>query len=717
MQLTHFHFDVDSDGVALLRMDVLCEKLNILTISVAEELELALDRVASDQNIKALVFGSMKSAGFMAGADIEVMRDVKTAPEAEALSQATQKLFGRFETLHKKLHKPVVAAIDGMALGGGLELALACQSRIASDSPHTVLSLPEVQLGLIPGGGGTQRLPRLIGIAAALDLILTGKKVFAKKALHLGLVDELVPASILISAAKKRALALLKQQSLKTSKPKAHDKLKPKAKGWRRFKKAMFKLSNPQNWQRAALETNALGQQLLFNQAQKQLFKKTRGNYPAPLKAIEAIQHGLSQGQKAGLEFEAEQFGMLAVSPQAKALMSLFFATRELKKDSGVDARPVTHLLVQGGGLMGAGIAAVSITEANLPVRIKEKDNAGLSRAAKYVERVISARRKRGRYSRAQANTLMFHLTTTTMASGYKAAEVVIEAVFEDLEQKQQMLREAEKGGGPEIIFASNTSSLPISEIAKASRHPETVIGMHYFSPVEKMPLLEVVITPMTAAWVIATCVELGKKQGKTVIVVKDGAGFYTSRILAPYINEAVRLVAEGAAIDAIDNAMMDFGFPVGPLTLIDEIGIDVGAKAGKIMHQAFGERLKPPTALEALLHDNRQGRKNGRGFYIYKNGKKGKADTSIYALCNSKRRYSENLSKAAIIERCTLAMINEAALCLDEGIIRNKRDGNIGAVFGLGFPPFLGGPFNYIDTCGTKNILERLEKLAQQHG
>jgi 3-hydroxyacyl-CoA dehydrogenase/enoyl-CoA hydratase/3-hydroxybutyryl-CoA epimerase len=342
-----------------------------------------------------------------------------------------------------------------------------------------------------------------------------------------------------------------------------------------------------------------------------------------------------------------------------------------------------------------------------------------------HLRALFDDRAKKRRMSAFERDRELLRVTTTTSYEGFDAVDVVIEAVFEDLKLKQDVVREVEARAGKNLIFASNTSSLPITKIAEASRAPERVIGMHYFSPVEKMPLLEVVVTDKTAASVTATAVELGKKQGKTVIVVRDGAGFYTSRILGPYLNEASHLVAEGVPVDAIDRALETWGFPVGPLTLLDEVGIDVGEKVGKILHSAFGVRMAPPPGVERLLEDQRLGKKNGRGFYDYaakkrsrvlsRSSKRRDVDASVYAVLGVEPKADPPAGEIA--QRCALMMVNEAVYCLAEGILRSPRDGDIGAVFGLGFPPFRGGPFRYVDVVGPTEIVRRLESYEKAHG
>jgi 3-hydroxyacyl-CoA dehydrogenase/enoyl-CoA hydratase/3-hydroxybutyryl-CoA epimerase len=695
----NFRVEVE-DGVATVLLDVPGESVNTLSPAVGEELRALVEGLEKDPQVKALVFASGKKEGFVAGAKIEVLQAAKSSAEAEALARSGQQGFDRLE----QMKKPIVAAIHGACLGGGLEWALACHWRIATDDRKTQLGQPEVQLGLIPGAGGTQRLPRLIGIAPALDIILAGKSVKARKALKLGLVDELCPAPILLEVARRRARELASGQ-LRRQAPAGVKKV--------RLHGLVAAATQ------VALEENFIGRAVLFREARKKLLEKTRGHYPAPEKALEAVQHGYEHGFQEGLLREARLFGELAVSPVARRLMEIFFATTALKKDPGVDdptarPRPVELVGVLGGGLMGGGIAQVT-ANAGIQVRVREKDDAAAGRALANVRAVFDERVKRKSMTRLERDQAMRLVTATTDWSGFERVDVLVEAVFEDLDLKREMVR-AFEAVNPRGIFASNTSSIPIGKIAEASRRPELVLGMHYFSPVHKMPLLEVIVTPRTAPEATATAVALGKRQGKTVIVVNDGPGFYTSRILTPYMNEAAQLLVEGAAIEDVDQALVEWGFPVGPITLLDEVGIDVGAKVGKVMSAAFGERLHAPDALGKLVAEGRLGRKSGKGFFLYEKGKKGGVDPAIYDQLPGGRS-RKRLDRQAIAERVALQMVNEAFLCLGEGILRSARDGDIGAVFGLGFPPFRGGPFRYADAVGTGQLLEKMERLREEHG
>ncbi|MCA3015853.1 MAG: fatty acid oxidation complex subunit alpha FadJ [Myxococcaceae bacterium] len=698
--------------VAVITFDIEGEPVNTLSPDISQAFEALMTKAAADPAAKAVVFVSGKKDSFIAGAKIDFLSTIRTPAEALALVRQGHAQFDRLDAFEK----PVVAAIHGACLGGGLEWALACDYRVATDSPQTTLGLPEVQLGLIPGAGGTQRLPRLIGAQASLDLILTGKSLKAKKALKLGVVDEVVPAPILREVACRRALELASGALVLER----HRGLSTVARR-RSFKELLRGLSDQKAWAELALEDNPVGRKVLFDQARKQLLKKTRGRYPAPEKALEVIKTGLDKGLQAGFEAEAQAFSELVVSDVSKRLVEIFFATTALKKDNGtrdpkVAPREVTKLGVVGGGLMGAGIAYVSSALHGVPARIKDTDDAGVGRALAAVRGLYDERVKRKSLTWRERDRLMALVTATTDYSGFSRAELVVEAVFEDLALKHRVLREVEAVGRPDVIFASNTSSLPIAKIAAASRHPETVIGMHYFSPVHKMPLLEVITHPGTADWVTATCVEVGKRQGKTVIVVNDGVGFYTSRILAPYMNEAAFLLAEGADIAELDRALTDFGYPVGPITLLDEVGVDVAAKVAKIMHEAYGDRMLAPATTDALVNDGRLGRKAKKGFYTYADGRKKEVDESVYALTPhgaDRKRFD----RAEMAERCTLQMVNEAIRCLGEGVLRSPRDGDVGAIFGLGFPPFLGGPFRYAEAQGLTRVLQRLEHYQERHG
>jgi len=684
---TTLRLDLDGD-VAVITIDVPDEPVNTLKQIVVEEFASVFELLENDSAVRAAVLISGKPDVFIAGADIEQFLALKDAKEAEALSRHGQELLNRLE----KLRVPVVAAISGACLGGGLESALACAYRIAADTPKTVLGLPEVQLGLIPGAGGTQRLPRTVGLTAALDMILTGKNVRAKKALQIGLIDEVVHPAILRDIAVKRA-----REIADGTRERSHGH-KGGAIGSR------------------ALEGTGPGRAIVFHQARQRTKEKTNGQYPAPLAAIDAIETGYQKGMEAGLAEEARLFGELSQTEVSRQLIFLFFATTALKKDTGVSdpgvkALPVRKIAVLGAGFMGAGITTVAV-QAGTVVRLKDADTTRVANGLRAVREVLKESLTKKRLTRQQFDDQLVLVSGTTDYSGFRDADIVIEAVFEDIAVKHQVIRETEKVIGERAIFASNTSTIPIGRLAQASARPDRVIGMHFFSPVHKMPLLEVIVHAGTAPEVVATVVAYGKKLGKTVIVVNDGPGFFANRILTPYINEAGKLLDEGAKIEQIDRALTEFGFPVGPITLVDEVGIDVAGKAGNIIADAFGERMRPSASLAHVLSSGRFGRKNRKGFYKYdEKGKKQGVDASVYELIPNampRRDYPAD----EIRERTVMAMLNEAARALEDGIIRSPRDGDIGAVFGIGFPPFRGGPFRYMDTLGIGEVVRRLEAL-----
>jgi 3-hydroxyacyl-CoA dehydrogenase/enoyl-CoA hydratase/3-hydroxybutyryl-CoA epimerase len=676
------------DGVAVVTMNLPNESVNKLNSAVKDDFIELMRRLDGDASIQAAVLISGKADTFIAGADIEEFLEIKSADDAERLSLDGQSLLERLE----QLRTPVVAAVHGACLGGGLETALACAWRIGTDHPKTVLALPEVLLGLIPGAGGTQRLPGLVGLRNALDMILTGRNVRPKKALQMGLLDEMVHPSILRDVAVKRARELgrgAKKRSIGRKELTLAD---------------------------LALEKNPAGRAIVFRQASERVRKQTRGRYPAPLAAIDAVKAGYSLGREGGLAEEARLFGQVGFTPESRELIFLFFATTSLKKDSGVPApavtpREVRRLAVLGTGFMGSGIAAVSAMQ-GIAVRFKDVDHVRVAKGLKAVYDVLYDRLRKRQITQTQFYDQMALVGATTDYSGFRNVDLVIEAVFEDLALKHRVLREAETEMPPKAVYASNTSSIPIARIAEASRRPERVLGMHFFSPVHKMPLLEIIVTPVTSPEVTVTAVALGKRLGKHVIVVNDAPGFYTTRILGAYAIEAGRLLDEGASIDAIDRALVDFGFPVGPITLIDEVGIDVGAKIGEVLADAFGERFASSESMQRVIAAGRTGRKGGTGFYRYgKDGKKGGVDQSVYELLPTGTARAD-VHPEEIQDRTVLAMVNEAVRCLEEGVLRSPRDGDVGAVFGLGFPPFRGGPFRYVDAESPEMILRRLEKL-----
>ncbi len=677
-------------GIAVLTFDLPGEPVNKLNAAVKRELESLLPRLREDPAVRALVLISGKADTFIAGADIEEFTAIANQTEAERLSFEGQETVSRLETSQK----PIVAAIHGACLGGGLEVALACHYRVASDHPKTVLGLPEVQLGLIPGAGGCQRLPRLIGARAALDMILTGKTERSPKALRLGLVDEVVPASILRQVAVAAADRLARQ--------------------------GLPKRQQKGGVAGRLLDGTGPGRRLVYRGARQQVLKKTGGHYPAPLAALGAVQIGLEQGVAAGLAEEHRAFGELAVGDVSRKLVQIFFATTALKKDDGVPAgtavpRQIRRLGIVGSGFMGSGIAGTAVLNVEVDTRLKDSDLTRVGKGLKAATSLLQERLQKRRLSRPQYQRLSALLSGAVDYRGFNQADLVIEAVFEELEVKRQVLAELEAELRPDAIIATNTSTIPIHQITARARHPERVLGMHFFSPVERIPLLEVIPTEATSPDTIVTAVRFGRRMGKTVIVVADRPGFWVNRILSPYLNEAGHLLQEGVAIELIDRTMTRFGFPVGPVALLDEVGLDVAHKAGSVMHAAFGDRMKPAASLPRMLGATRLGRKNGRGFYQYKGGHKAGVDKSVYPLLGV--RPADEGDEDLVQRRLVYSMLNEAALACADRVVRSPRDADIGAIFGIGFPAFRGGPLRMIDDTGPTRVVETLYQLQEQYG
>ena len=699
--------------VAVIVYDVPGEKQNTISERSSAGLKAAFERIEHDASIKGAVLISGK-ADFIAGADISALQQAKSAADCERLSRNLQEQLFKLENSSK----PIVAAIHGAALGGGLEIALACHYRIATDSPKTLLALPEVMLGVLPGGGGTQRLPALVGIKNALDMMLTGKNIRAKKAQKIGLVHAVTGPYGLEDAAVLACQRLISGE-LKHKEPK---------------KKAGEKAMD------AALEDNPAGRAIMFHQARAQVMDKTGGLYPAPLAIIDVLEVAASKGASAGYAEEAKRFGELAMSKEAASLMSLFFGQTALKKNRfGKSKVKASTVGVLGAGLMGSGIAEITAAK-GVRVLMKDVSSENLARGQKAIYASFD-KRTRARAMTPFDRDRTFHLVVPKLDyRGFEHCQLVIEAVFEDLALKHRIIKELEDNVSPSCVIASNTSALPLAKIAEASKRPENIVGMHYFSPVPKMPLLEVIVTPKTSKEAAALAVDVGIQQGKTVIVVKDGPGFYTSRILGPLVEEAAQCALEGVDLHVIDNAMKAWGFPVGPITLLDEVGIDVAAHVADDLAPFFEPRfgVSDRSALHNMVKAGFLGRKSGKGFFVYQHEKLSAVDRAkklfskahagkpvnqgVLALFGERgvKHGSKKLSETALQDmqlRIGLRMVNEAVQCLQEGILESPVDGDIGAVFGLGFPPMKGGPFRYIDVVGASMVTATLERFAASLG
>jgi 3-hydroxyacyl-CoA dehydrogenase/enoyl-CoA hydratase/3-hydroxybutyryl-CoA epimerase len=680
-------------GVAWLVLDDPDKRVNTLSSRMfgwfSEQLahiEAEAEAEAAGGGLRGAVVLSGKPGTFVAGADIEELEGLEDEAQVLELLRSGHALTKRIA----ELPCPTVAAIDGACLGGGLELALACDYRVAAETDKTRLGLPEVQLGLIPGLGGTQRLPRLIGVPGALDLVLTGKRVDAKTARRLGLVDATCHPADLRTAAL-RLLAGGKRG-------KAAGKKKPLA-------------------QRAAdLAARIPGaDKLVYGKAREQVRRKTGGHYPAPLVALDIVHDGMKLPLERALELEAGAFVRLVTSDVAKSLMGIFFMKNDVEARAAKLAkkgRKVERIGVLGAGLMGAGIAQ-GLAARGRQVVMKDRDEAALARGLQSISKVFDERVKRRRMSEVEKRTAMARVHATTEDDPFRRVDMVIEAVFEDLDVKHQVIREMEEVAPKGLIFASNTSTIPIGRLAEASETPENVVGMHFFSPVHKMPLLEVIRHPATSEEALATTVAVGIEMGKTTIVVNDGPGFFTSRVLGPFVNEAAWILTQGASIEQVDKAMRRWGWPVGPLELLDEVGLDIAHHASQVIGPFLGERVAPPPVFVRMLEDGRKGRKAGKGFYDY-SGKEKTPDPKVYELLGWR---AARVPDEEIVERCWLQMLNETARCIEEGIIENPVDVDVGVIFGFGFPPFRGGILKEADRIGLPQVVQRLEEHASRYG
>ncbi|KNC86062.1 hypothetical protein SARC_01785 [Sphaeroforma arctica JP610] len=699
------------DGIAVVKLD--CPgPVNTLGEQLMADFQSVYSDLSSNSSVRAAVIMSAKPSGFVAGADIQMIQKCHSAQEATQLAANGHVMFNRMADGPL----PLIAAINGEALGGGLELAMSCHYRIATDMPKTKLGLVEVMIGLLPGGGGTQRLPRLIGLDQALPLMLTGKSLQAKKAKKAGLVDELVvPIGLGLNSAGQNTVDYLEKCAIQSAKDIVDGKKKinrdltiASAKGLKRYLTNDFKYTRD----------------IIFKKAREQVMKSTGGKYPAPFKIIEAVEAGLDKGFEAGLRQEAIGFGELTQTPEADGLMSIFFGQRACKripKQFGKVDKPAKNIAVIGAGLMGAGIGEVSMNR--FDVTLKDTSPEGLARGQEQIFKGLNGKTKRKTMTPFERDQKMTAVHTTLDWKHFNKADLVIEAVFEDLAVKHSVLKEVEQHIPEHCVFATNTSAIPIGEIAKASKRPERVVGMHYFSPVDKMPLLEIITHEKTLPEVAAIAFDAGNKQGKTCIVVKDVPGFYVNRSLAPYMAETMALAMENVPAERIDSVMKKFGWPMGPISLADNVGIDVAGKVQLYLTQHLGNRMigGDPALLGEMIDAKFHGKKTGKGFFLYdKKGKNQGLNPEIEGLIkkySAGRIDSSGISDEELQMRCVSRFINEAAFCLQDNIILSPTDGDIGAVFGIGFPPFLGGPFRFVDAMGADKFVDMMNGFSDKYG
>jgi 3-hydroxyacyl-CoA dehydrogenase/enoyl-CoA hydratase/3-hydroxybutyryl-CoA epimerase len=692
--MSTFSLAVD-DGIARVSIDLPGEKVNKFSAAVMAELGELLDQLAGRSDLRAVVFASAKPGVFIAGADIRDLQAIGSRDEALAKAQAGQRLFQRVAALPV----PSIAVIDGACLGGGLEFALACTYRIVADEDKTSLGLPEVTLGIIPGWGGTQRLPRLIGVSAALEMILAGRPVNARKALKLGLADACAARAFLDGETRRFIAACL-------------------APGGR----AAVLARRPQGWKRSLAEGNPLGRLALFRLARRALLAKTRGLMRAPLVALEVVRDTCGLSLERGLEEEAARFAELAPTAECKALIDCFFANELVRKEGGKEpTRPVAAAAVLGAGVMGGGIAW-AFAQHGIPVRMKdlawEAIAKGLKTASDYSQQLQKIRK----LTPGQASLLLHRIAGGVDFTGFAAVDAVVEAVVEDLGVKRKVLAELEGHIRDDCLVCTNTSSLSVSAMASALKHPERFAGMHFFNPVNRMPLVEVVPGERTSPETVAAVAALARRLGKTAVVVKDCPGFLVNRILLPYLNEAARCLEDGADLAVVDRVIAGFGMPMGPFTLSDEVGLDVGYKVAKILAGHYGERMQVADTLRVAYEDlHLLGTKGGRGFFVHHGKHHSEPNPDVVAGVAALRerlgRAPRTVDADEIRDRCLLIMVNEAARCLEEQVVAKPAVLDLAMIMGTGFPPQRGGLLHYANQLGSRAVAERLQRLGERCG
>jgi len=673
-----FHIE-RHDDLAILWFDLPGEKVNKFSSWVMQEFASIVDDFERSNDITRIIVASGKPSIFIAGADVSEFTKATSPEQAKEYTRFGQQALHRFS----KLKQVKVAAINGACLGGGCELALSCDWRVMSDDPKAKIGLPEVNLGIFPAWGGTTKLPRLVGLPAALDIVLNGKQLDGRRAKKIGLVDEVVERGILLDVARRFTE-------------------RGKRKGGTRTK--------------FIVDGNPATRKFIFGKARKAVMEKTQGQYPAPLKAIDVMEYGLATNVDKGLAREVDEVVPLIMGDVAQNLVRLFFLMEESKKDRvAATPRSIDYVGVLGAGIMGGGIAQIVSDKTESSVRMRDINWNALAGGLRAAAKVWKKKVDRRRMTKGEMQRKLARITTTTDWTGFPRADVVIEAVVENVGIKRQVLKEFEAVSKDGAIFATNTSTIPITDIAKEADRPENVVGMHFFNPVDRMPLVEVIRGKHTSDIAAATVANLARKLGKTVVYCNDGPGFVVNRILGPYMNESGFLLEEGNTIESLDKAMVDFGMPMGPMALLDEVGIDVAAKVAGILSAAFGARMEKSTVVEKLYADGRHGKKNGKGLYVYKDGKRQGPDSSVYKVLGVSSPKPADARIAS--ERMLLAMINEAALILDEKIVASAAELDLAMIMGTGFPPFRGGLLRYADSLGLPYIVARLDELADRVG
>ena len=674
----------NNNGIATLCFDTPEMSVNLLSQAALEELETHLDRINADSSIQVLQITSAKHNIFIAGADISEIRSLDNSEIAYNLVKKGQMILEKIEYLSV----PTIAVINGACLGGGFELALRCDFRITTENPATKIGLPEVNLGVLPGFGGTQKLKHLIGVAKALELILGAKAINGKKALKLGMVDACVPVGYL-----DFKLDTFTQEVLTT-----------------RGREAIMRKRHKDTLLEKFLPS------LIFYFATREVMKKTKGKYPAPMETIALFEKTQGMPIVEALDLEVQSFSKLVVTPESKNLISVFYAIEAVKNQKPLVANsklvPIKFTSVIGGGTMGGGIVWL-FSKIDLVVRLHVRGYEQAAKTLQSVAKSFAILKKRRRLTSREIDIKMTRISYGTQIDSLRHSDLALEAIVENVEAKQTMYAQLEDVLSPEAIIASNTSSLSVNMLSSKLQHPERFIGMHFFNPVPLMPLVEIIPTDKTDKKVIATIVDLAKKAGKTPVVVHDCAGFLVNRILLPYINESSKILNEGSSIEKIDKIITNFGLPMGPFTLADEVGLDVGYKVASVLSEAYGERMQISPLLDRAYNElHLLGKKGKKGFYIHSKGQK-EVNPEVVALQSGKKQFEAQ----EIIDRAIFIMVNEAAYCLEEKIVKDAQHLDVAMIMGTGFPPFRGGLLKYADDCGLDNVVHTLERLQENYG
>lgn len=693
---TTWHYGGPDDGLLTVRIEQEDRPVNSLSVAVLEELDELLNYVRTSRDVRAVLFYSGKPGNFIAGADVTSFKDIEGPQDARKLSALGHRIFDRLEDLAI----PTVALISGSCLGGGLEFALACRFRLADDGPKTQLGLPEVKLGIVPGWGGTVRLPRTIGLAAALPMILTGKTLNGRQAKSKGLVHDVVPNEGLHGAGEKILRAEMNARG--SSKSFLPPRRRPL-------------------WRRLVFE-NPLFYKLALSQAETQVRKSTHGHYPAPLEAIKVVAAGLRGSGEEGFRAEEEALAKLSQSPVTAELLRIFFLSEEAKKppaglESLVQPNAIKQGAVIGAGAMGAGIALL-MARKGIWTRLKDIKPEFVSRGLQSARALVRSDVQKKKITELDATRIFDHLSPTTDYSGFADADIVIEAIVEELDIKRVVFRDLAAATNPKTVLATNTSSLLVTEIARDVPHPERVVGLHFFNPPHQMPLVEIIKTEQTSPEALATAVALVQRLGKTKVIVADCAGFLVNRLLAPYMNEAGYLLMEAEDPLEIDRAAVEFGMPMGPLELSGLVGLEVAAHVAENMQAAYGDRFEQAPFWKHLSHT---AGKESAGLKLVERTRRGRELNPLVVSAIADLRSKQGgpqpkqMSRQTIVQRLIYPIINEAARCLDEGVVEKPDDIDLAMIFGSGFAPFRGGLLRYADTVGVSDIVLTLDQFAAE--